>query len=734
MTLADNGVSVLTRFGALIALALAFTFAASAASAEEGAGFVTGTISDESGRRIAGAVVEVQAEQRREDWVTVTRGRSESDGSYRLGPLPKLPSSVRMLVSAEGFASTSRMTFAGAQNSFRLAAGGCVRGVVRWEQSGIPVCGLEVVAEPESGSRLCRGVTDSAGNYRISNLHPGSYTLASGPWHLPQLDGVQFQIVAGETTLRDAWIPRGTSVFGRVSDADGRPVERAVVRCGSMKTTTDAQGKYQLDGVPPGGMSDGRRRSSVWAEAAGHAPTCIELVLAPGVPEFRWDVALKAHEAIDVESPDYVLIRDGVEVGPVSWFDTASAVFRCAESGSDRVASERALVAGEHRRTASKPQFARTRDGWIGAVVDAVPGSAPPGRRIAAMQPARIEGQLRTKDGGPVAYRSIRVVSSGRWSPLVEEGWLFEVCSDDLGRFALTVPPGDVMLHYGSRLSECAQIVALAQGATQKVEFVVEEERRLSSEVVGRVEDESGSPIEGATVIAWPMVVSTDAKGEFRMQAQGGRVVVKHPRFVQMFLPDLVGTTRPLVCVLRRGAIVRGRLSVGRDASPIRSFRVWISDQMDDSDSWTCHSFNDSDGRFSISSLPVGLYRLRVESAGRLIATLDGVAAHASDSTEEVVIRMEAEIVVRGVLLGASARPLAYQVVEGARVGSDGAILRFAPVAMTDATGRFVWPVSHGGRLALRARGYGVEGDAGRSSIINAVGSREFTVELKVSE
>jgi large repetitive protein len=156
---------------------------------------------------------------------------------------------------------------------------------------GKPVSGARVAVRQGNGferdetSFVAETTTGADGAFKIMNAPPAPARLsvrASG-WS------------PAERTLRAASAPlhvvlaRGASVSGTVLDSSGRPAAGALVRSGSVAVTTDAQGRYRLDGLPsglqrvdasaPGGLV--ARKGGV--RLASGAPAAADLQLQPGV-------------------------------------------------------------------------------------------------------------------------------------------------------------------------------------------------------------------------------------------------------------------------------------------------------------------------------------------------------------------------------------------------------------------------------------------------------------------
>ena len=146
-----------------------------------------------------------------------------------------------------------------------------------------------------------RSTTDVDGNYRITNVPPGSYdVIAASPTYVPT-EGRKSLIVNKDETVEniDITLERGGVITGKVTDADGRPVIEEMVYVSATKMTqrlpyfrfvrTDDRGIYRAYGVPAGSytVSAGRDvSSSIYSRGQGGAhqrtyhPSAVDLAAA----------------------------------------------------------------------------------------------------------------------------------------------------------------------------------------------------------------------------------------------------------------------------------------------------------------------------------------------------------------------------------------------------------------------------------------------------------------------
>ena len=127
--------------------------------------------------------------------------------------------------------------------------------------------------------RFHRAVSDEQGGFSIEDVSPGPVRLHAQAPRRQQVELENLEVKPGQgLTGLDVVLPAGATVEGRVLGPDGRPVGDARVSVvqasqndfaafSSLRGDTDADGHYQIDGVPPGphtleARADGYRRAA----------------------------------------------------------------------------------------------------------------------------------------------------------------------------------------------------------------------------------------------------------------------------------------------------------------------------------------------------------------------------------------------------------------------------------------------------------------------------------------
>ena len=129
------------------------------------------------------------------------------------------------------------------------------------DSSGSGIEGIQVLAYSNTLG-YWYGTTDATGNYTVSGLSPGSYTLSYTDTRDPRLysshwTGDVISVASGEQLSGyDATLVI-TSISGTVTGVDGLPVEGILVDVGNQGNSlgyayTDSAGRYTVSGLATG--------------------------------------------------------------------------------------------------------------------------------------------------------------------------------------------------------------------------------------------------------------------------------------------------------------------------------------------------------------------------------------------------------------------------------------------------------------------------------------------------
>jgi hypothetical protein len=162
----------------------------------------------------------------------------------------------------------STIVFAHSQSVSDKSSTGTISGRVTLKGKGLSgvVVGLTLAEYQRHQPARHRSVTDEEGNYRITNVPPGSYEVAVSTPAYAAAGGSGMRrkslIIGKNETVEnvDFALVRGGVITGKVTDSDGRPVIEIEVSVSPIHTDhslrggirTDDRGIYRIFGLSPG--------------------------------------------------------------------------------------------------------------------------------------------------------------------------------------------------------------------------------------------------------------------------------------------------------------------------------------------------------------------------------------------------------------------------------------------------------------------------------------------------
>jgi uncharacterized GH25 family protein len=386
------------------------------------------------------------------------RGTTDASGIVRFDAAVAAPSVEIRVTTPDDRTGTLEINgvtdYAPREVRVLVSAGRTVSGVVRRSTDRGPVADASVFQQQYSGAWVEIARTDAAGRFRLEHVagavgDPVDVRVRAAGWAGPDekaeappsepsaADGNgeprPVEEDAGAAARRDASLEvlllPTPAVTGRVMGPDGKPVAGAKVEASfpstmppsptSLVATTDREGRYRIEDVPPWEHLAVIAESDALGVKATHdtLPDPVDGVIA--VP----DLVLPGTWDLDVPVVD----EDGRPV-PVAWLEIR----------------QRVRTRGElfWRRTVSEGRFHRvpglSRDG-VGVTL-AAPGFLPDAFRadakttqIVANRPCRIRGRLVDAQGQPLASQKVKLTSKERLSTL--EGNAASAQTDAEGRF-----------------------------------------------------------------------------------------------------------------------------------------------------------------------------------------------------------------------------------------------------------------------------------------------------------
>lgn len=256
-----------------------------------------------------------------------------SDGSFKI-----LVAQATEIEVVSPHHQSKRLTVTpGSQTDVELMPGGTARGRVV-DAAGQAVSQAQVTVNwfqadgraPYNASIFpIQTVNASDGSFEVGPLRPGRYTLAARSGSSTMGESSTFEIKGGSDVagLRIE-LPIGAVVTGYVSDEAGNPIPRARVeffeafaRFATPSSLTDAEGRFRIEGVPPG-----RRSLRVTAKgfmtriAAGidvrAGENARDITLQPQQPGKK--MSFGGIGAILGQSPDGIIIQQALDGKPAA--------------------------------------------------------------------------------------------------------------------------------------------------------------------------------------------------------------------------------------------------------------------------------------------------------------------------------------------------------------------------------------------------------------------------------
>ncbi len=536
------------------------------------------------------------------------------------------------------------------------------------------------VSMPTSSLRSAR--TDPDGNYVITRLEPGTYTVnARADTYLSKNHEEAIEIVDDSTIEGvDFVLEFGELVSGRVVDVDGLPIAGADVRAGSERETTDLDGNFELSGLAPD--KDGlvsvsfSKRDYVSRTEQLPAPSdgaFIELEVASkivGTVVLRGSGEPVGNATIRLEKARTSGSAPAVGGGPAAPGQgfTSSGLPR-GRSRSDGSFELRGISPGTYRLTASHSDFAP------GVLADLVLGSGEEVPVTVELNPGGVIQGLVTGAGTPL-YRASVTVSRAGGSPPVNKS----ARTDTKGVFfvrGLPEGPYTVRARASSRTPgafvQRSEQVTILEGEATEVHIDLPSAIRVTGIVSSggqpagggfinfsdpqSGQQSSGSKIDGAggysLNVAGPGNYTYQISGSGGIGARGQVVVPDTGDEVVVDIELPSGQIIGVVVDAETGAPIRrtqvlampgaggGLGSIGKVFSSMRGM-----------------ARSDSAGQFQINYLAEGTYSLSVTARDYSPGSQDGIEISSRASTHQVRIALERGSGFRARVVDSSGQPV----------------------------------------------------------------------------
>jgi len=381
-----------------------------------------------------------------------------------------------------------------------LTTSGASRLVVRvtWASDGSPAADITLTLfaadQPDPQHHLVKGQTDAHGTWTVEPAPLGTVGVYS------DRDGaVVGKVEAGRSTELALVLPTGTLVQGRVIDAQDRPAPGAEIWLSDVSNSTqgsivghaDDAGRFSLRGVAGNHW--------IGALAAGSTPSPV--VEIPDVAPPEMDVVLRLGGAgggvrgIVVDARGAPIAGAFVQVGPgYGWFGPADATGRPSYGPRAfrlHTAADGTFAAADVPAGVVPVEVIAL--GWTpwNTSIDVAVGEAQD-LRIQLEPGATVQGVVRDAAGAAVERAMIAVGTHP-----TEPGYVM-LTSDASGHYVLRDPPKGQQVFAASKrgVGEVRITLEIEPGQSLAWDPVL----GAGLQILGRVRDEAGAPVEGLQV------------------------------------------------------------------------------------------------------------------------------------------------------------------------------------------------------------------------------------------
>lgn len=652
-----------------------------------GGALVTGTITDDEHKPIAGARVLAHAEVGEETLIAI----SGSDGRYRLGVLP---GSYGLEVTHEDYCRAWHDVTAGDEPSSQnvvLMLAGTVRGQVMARDTGMPVADAIVTASGERDSS--EALADGQGMFVLRGLSNGPTAITARAKGYASGTPTIIELGLGQhANGTKVVVDPAASIIGRVVAANEptRGIAGATVhavlsdgRFASVTTLSNADGSFELVGMMRG-----------WhllaAEKRG-------LLL-----ERRGEVEIEDRDVTGVT----ITMREGVTLsGRVEPPGVATiALARATSTWPEQTEAETVDIAKARTQSDVNGVFtlrdvpdgnfelsAMAKDGRSGMIVVSVTSADQSGLAIRLSPRASVTGRVIDTNGKPVSAAivlpsrvdvplAVRHHYDGqfRGSTTSADG-AFKVIGLDPGIWQLSVAESN-----SGNVTNTSFEVDVSDGADHDGVTIVVEPR--NAHIRGNVVGADRKPAVGAQVYAMRQAargskvqadsyagpVRTDAAGTFvldRLRPGTYTLVVEHPRTrTRTTMSGVVTGTSVTVALARLSSLT---INISYRSGPTRDVQLSCEGHAQ-----TVFLEHQTDGVHTFTGVAPGEYRCT--------ATTDTATTHASVIVGGEPATLTMSLEDHGSLAGIAVNAITGQPVAGLSVLAPGTF------AETDATGRFV--------------------------------------------
>lgn len=643
---------------------------------------VSGRVTDEAGKPVAGAKVRVQGGGpmfEEAESSHYAEGTTSADGAFTIANAPA--GAGRVTARAVGYSPATQASFRERVTTAKLTlrSGGIVAGTVV-DTAGKPVEGAVVV----SGSLAAR--TDAAGVFRLAGV-PAGVQPVEALWKDFAARSDSVRVKKGETAQVPLRLARSAAVTGTVVDEKTRrplagvsvSTGRALALRGSepgRRARTDAKGRFRITGLRP-------RAYAIRAAKADYLPVTMPGIVAGVSSPGTVAIALQKSASIAGRVTDETgkpvpgakvgIARDTgmralLRSGPAALFGGGGVT-----SGPD----------GGFRLRGLAPQrnvtLEATKTGYVAAKrhgVTVKSGDAVKDVALVVKRGLEARGTVVDAAGKPIAGAEVRlsrpesggmggrvmiqIAGMSREKPDASSAadGSFRVAGLEPGEYALAVS------REGYAGKTVPSVTVKAEGVSEWPPVVL----TAGVAIGGSVVNGKGEAVVGAEVFSFgegsgARQATTDPEGKFRLDGfspdRGVMVNVRADGYA-----PLQRTVSPpaedLSLVLKTAGTIRGRVEDAGSNRPITDFtasvreprgggmggmRIMMGGRQPDK------SFQSSDGTFELTDVAPGKWSVSASAPGYRPAEVTGIDVAEGETKEGIVLQLKQGAVVTGRVL-----------------------------------------------------------------------------------
>jgi len=460
---------------------------------------------------------------------------------------------------------------------------GTVSGQVTDAGDGSSVVGATVT----DGARTV--LTDSAGQYSINDVPPGSYQVVASKEGYETVS-LTVDVLSETAAVADFSLDEiPGSITGSVSSTkDGSAIAGAAVTDGTRTTTTDAAGKYTIANVPPGTYQ-------VTASKSGYYSSSVTVDVVSGGSAVA---NLALNEIPGTITGSVTSARDGSPIMGVTVTDGTRTTTTDA-TGKYTIAN---VPPGTYQVTASKSGYYSSS-----VTVDVVSGGSAVANFSLSEIPGTIAGAVTSaKDGSAIVGAT---VTDGTRTATTDATGTYNIADVPAGTYQVTVSKSG---YYSSSMT-----VTVVSGGSAVANFSLNE---IPGTITGTVTSaRDGSPIMGVTVTDGTRTTATDAAGTYtitNVPPGSYHVTASKSGYYSSSLAATVLSGTATVANFSLSEIpgaITGSVTSARYGSAIVGAIVTDG---------TRTTTTDATGKYTIANVPPGSYQVTASKSGYYSASL----------------------------------------------------------------------------------------------------------------